>query len=198
MLKKRHIKKVALGKINSLDNANDYKIFFNNYFFRLVNFSIYFVKTHENAEDVVEEVFYKFLKNKTNIHKIQNIDSYLFRMTKNESLNFLKKNKFAFQLQRIENAEDYHIQVESTPQEKLEGDEFEKMVNKLIDSFPPKRKTIFRLSREEHLSYLEIAELLEISVKTVESHMTIALKNIREFIMEYDEGLDTKMRKIAR
>lgn len=198
MLKNRHIKKEMLGDVISIDDKSDYKIFFNNYYSRLVNFSIYFVKTHENAEDVVEEVFYKFLKHKAHINKIQNVDSYLFRMTKNESLNFLKSNKFAFQHQSVENVDDYHIQVGISPQEKLEGDEFENLVNDLIDAFPPKRKTIFKLSREEHLSYIEIAELLDISVKTVESHMSVALNNMREFIMEYDKGLDTKMRKIGR
>jgi RNA polymerase sigma-70 factor (ECF subfamily) len=176
------------------DDHRAFKVFFNRYYHRLVRFCFYYVKTHENAEDVVEEVFYRFLRKRKHLD-IQNISSFLFMMARNAALNFVKKNRHRLLHANLEFEEDYHYQTDLPPDSKMVSDEFEKVIYAVIDSFPPKRKVIFQLSREEQMSYREIATLLDVSVKTVESHISVAMKTLRRAVADYDEGLDTTMRR---
>ena len=173
-----------------------FKVFFNRYYQRLINFSIYFVKSSENAEDVVEEVFLKFLKMGDNALKIESTKAYLYKMAKNISLDFITKNKKNSFIQAFENIEDFQVLEKSSPSMILESNEFQSFVDKTIESFPPKRKLIFSLSRDELLTYSEISILLDISQKTIESHMRIALKTLREAVSDYDSSLKTSTRKL--
>ncbi|MCG8306941.1 MAG: RNA polymerase sigma-70 factor [Cytophagales bacterium] len=184
-----------LKEIIDQNNQRAFKVFFDRYYSRLINFSIYFVKSHENAEDVVEEVFLKFLKMGKDILTIESVKSYLYRMTRNISIDYVSSHKKNRHITLMENIEDYQFPEESSPSSLIESNEFENYVNKIVESFPPKRKVIFSLSRDELLSYAEISSLLKISQKTVESHMRIALKTLRTAITDYDASLQTTTRK---
>lgn len=187
--------KDLLIRIIHHNDQSSFKLFFNRYYSRLVSFSIHFVKTHENAEDVIEEVFYKFLKMGKKVLAIENIQSYIFTMTRNSSIDFVSNNKYQVRHDQNENIEDFQYPSEPSPEQIVESNEFEQLIIKCIDNFPPKRKIIFSLSREESFSYKEIASLLNISEKTVESHIRVALKSLRDTIKEYDSGLETVTRK---
>jgi RNA polymerase sigma-70 factor (ECF subfamily) len=156
---------------------------------------LFYVKTHENAEDVVEEVFVKFIRQGSKVLDIDNTAAYLFRIAKNESLNFLKKNRHhSFRLESIENEEDFRYPVNASPEDALQSAEFESYIERIIESFPPKRQLIFRMSREENITYKEVAELLNSSVKTIESHMTVALKTLRKAVVEYNQTREVPSR----
>lgn len=186
--------KELLRKIVLHDDQRAFRAFFGRYYHRLVRFCFYYVKTHENAEDVVEEVFFKFFSKRKHLD-IRNIQSFMFMMAKNESLNFIKKQRHRLLHASLECEDDYHYQTDPNSEDKLMSGEFEKLIYSVIDSFPPKRKTIFQLSREENMSYPEIASLLNVSVKTVESHISVALKTLRQAVADYDIALDTNMRR---
>jgi RNA polymerase sigma-70 factor, ECF subfamily len=100
-------------------------------------------------------------------------------------INYLK-SKFAQTKQTdIDSVHPHHSDVETT----LEGKELQEILNQAITQLPEKCRIIFNLSRQMGLSYAEIAEQLNISIKTVENQMGIALKKLREYLHKYWEVL---------
>ena len=107
---------------------------------------------------------------------------YLFRSVRNHSLNHLDKNKvrsgyLRMQLEKAQDDDDFSAYY---PEIGLLG-----KIESAICALPAKRQEIFRLAREEGLKYREIAEKLNLSVKTVETQMTLALKQLRESLKEF-------------
>ena len=130
--------------------------------------------THDGAviEDVIQEVFLKLWENKDCI-EITYIKTYLFRAAKNrdeENRHQLLENWFNQQLEERKYKDCFDM------------DALTKVVNQAIEQLPEKCREIFSLSRKEGLSYRQIAERLGISVKTVETQISIALKRIREIL----------------
>jgi len=144
---------------------------------RLINFSRRYVYEKEMAENIVQDVFLKIWQNRSKLDPSQMIHSYLFTSVKNESLKYLrhldveKKSK-----ERVLNLND----IEQTPDEQIDGKEIEIEVYKAIDELPDKCREIFRMNRFDKQKYAEIAVILGISIKTVETQMGRALKKLRE------------------
>ena len=110
------------------------------------------------------------------------LENYLFRSVKNQCINYIEHNKIktGYQTMVIKNEED-----------RTEYSEFflefglMKKIESAIGALPEKRREIFRLAREEGLKYREIADRLDISVKTVETQMTLAMRQLRESLKEF-------------
>lgn len=134
------------------------------------------------AENMVQDVFLKMWQNREKLVITTSLVHYLFRSVRNHCLNHLDKEKvrsgyLRLQLEKGMDEEDYRsFYPEIGLLEKIEA---------AILALPPKRQEIFRLAREEGLKYREIAEQLQLSVKTVETQMTLALKQLRESLIEY-------------
>lgn len=126
------------------------------------------------SEDVVQDVFLKLWAKKEDITIIQSIKSYLYRATINTSLNYLESNKKILRLQ------DTEITTAVNGGEELQHKELEIKINEAINLLPPKCKAIFVLSRYEGMKYQQIADHLDISIKTVENQMSKALQMLRE------------------
>lgn len=148
---------------------------------RLTHHACNLVRDPEVARDIVQEVFYKLWKTKDRVNFHDNISGYLFKATTNGALNYLKSPKRVL-----------HVAVEKAVEKKtadhsdhLEYNELERSVRAAIDRLPSKCRVIYLLSRHEDMKNHEIAEHLDISVKTVENQMTIALKKLREFLEHY-------------
>jgi len=140
------------------------------------------------AEEITQTVFLKVWEKRMQIDEHFSFKSFLFRITYNETISYLRKEKA--EKKRIElfttsksyssNETEYLVEFESQ----------ESAARKIIDSFPERRKQIFKLSREQGLTNREIAEQLNISVKTVENQMNLALKVLRDKLaFLYDSGL---------
>ena len=136
--------------------------------------------THDVAviEDVIQEVFLKLWENKDCI-EITYIKTYLFRAAKNRVLNYLRDEENRHQL--VENWFNQQLE-ERKYKDCFDIDALTKVVNRAIEQLPERCREIFSLSRKEGLSYRQIAERLGISVKTVETQISIALKRIREIL----------------
>ncbi|MCE1197431.1 MAG: RNA polymerase sigma-70 factor [Marinilabiliales bacterium] len=148
----------------------------------LTAYAFRFVTDLAIAENIVQDVFLKLWQNRHQLIITTSLMHYLFRSVRNHCLNQLDKNKVRAGylkacLEREEETSDYH---EFYPEIGL----IEK-IEKAISALPEKRQEIFRLAREEGLKYKEIAERLNLSVKTVEAQMTLALKQLRESLKEY-------------
>jgi len=135
------------------------------------------LKNEELSRDAAQEVFLKIWQNRNHLHKNIKLLPYLKRATSNSAINILKSRRH-----HISSGEaPLSVLEDSTqnPQEIYENIEIRKAINKAIDSLPDKCRAVYMLSRNDGLSHNEIAEQLNISTKTIENHITKALKVLR-------------------
>jgi RNA polymerase sigma-70 factor (family 1) len=166
-----------INRIALYDDAVAYKELFLLYHPRLISFSFSITKSKESAEEVVSDVFLKIWTKRSSLTRVTNFHLYIYIITKNFSINYLLKQKrehtFSF--------DDTFVEFKSLypdPEQTMITAEMFRRVHLAIQSLPPKCQLIFKLVKEDGLKYREVAELLDLSVKTVENQMTIALKKI--------------------
>lgn len=160
-------------------NLQKFREIYDLYYEPLCKFLLFYTKDAHIIEDIVQEVFLALWENRDSI-EISYIKTYLFQSAKNKLLNYLRdeENRSAL-LEKW-----YREQLESRipAEERFNTDALLKIIDKAIESLPEKCREIFILSKVENLSYKQIAELQQISLKTVENQMGIALKKIREYL----------------
>lgn len=163
------------------DDAAAYKELFLLYHKRLLSFSITITHSKESAEEVVSDVFIKIWTNRSTLPAIENFHLYIYIATKNLSINRILKEKKLQSFSLDETAVDTK-NIYSNPEQLMITAEMQKRIRSAIQTLPPKCQLIFKLIREDGLKYKEVAELLNLSLKTIENQMTIALKKISESI----------------
>lgn len=167
---------------------------FRHFFPGLFPFAFAIVKDRQRAEEIIHDVFLKLWENRKMLTAIENISSYLFIASKNGCMNFMRKKKVIF-TNTIEEELSYTL---VTPESSLISAENMHLIQEAICSLPPKCLLVFRLIKEEQLKYAEVAKLLNISVKTVETQMMIANKRIAaallESLPEYGSNIPSKAR----
>jgi len=146
----------------------------------LFQLAIAIIRSKEMAEEIVEDVFIKLWEKRRELSAVANLKFYLMVMTKNRSYDYLRRygNKDI-------SLDDWAIpyyRVESTPEDLLITDEIINQVNKAINDLPAQCRLIFKLVKEDGLKYREAAELLQLSQKTIENQIGIALKKIHAAI----------------
>jgi RNA polymerase sigma-70 factor (ECF subfamily) len=146
----------------------------------LMPFLIRLVGTRDSAEEIIQEVFLKVWLHRDRLAAVENPKSWLFRVAANTGRNWLKKKMMIEQHLRAQQQEDSGDLVA----ERLDLRSVANLVQATIQSFPPQRKLIYQLSREEGLKPAEIADRLQLSVSTVKNTLLTALKTIRENIEE--------------
>lgn len=141
----------------------------------LQKYSDYYVKDSEASRTIVNDLFVRLWFRKI---KPDNLEAYLFRAVKNASLNYLETQKRSLLVyedeEKLLSMSDLHVDnpVPSAVSEKL------RFLEKVIDQLPERRRVVFRLHRLEGFSYAEIAELLQISTRTVEDHLAKSMQFI--------------------
>lgn len=149
----------------------------------LYDFALAIVKLREPAEEITADVFIRLWERRKTLghSRIRSCRLYLFMCIKNASLNYLRDNKRPEQLNLDEiSLADWKL--ETNPEELLITAEMAAHLDKAIRDLPVQCGIIFRLVKEEGLSYKEAAQLLELSEKTIENQIAIALKKIRQAI----------------
>lgn len=151
-----------------------FKIFYHRYF-RAV-YSKLWRKTRdpESAYDLMQDTFMRLWKNRRDLKPERSIKAYLFRITHNLAIDFGRKRSLDYDYF------DKDVSVESRTLHQDEPGELEERVLAAITELPDPLQTVLTLNRFDGLKYREIAEALGISVKTVESRMSKALKILRE------------------
>lgn len=154
---------------------------FRKYYKYLCAFAARMLGDADSAEEIVQDFFVRLWEKREQLSIDTALKSYLFRSVRNSCLNYLKHEKVKDQYARNcaeeagkQDFDDCFMEVG------LEQD-----IRKTIDALPPRRREIFILSREEGLKYKEIAEHLQISVKTVEAQMGQAIRFLRENLKKY-------------
>ena len=167
--------------MNKLEKHSDLKQIFDSSYSNLVLQALRFVKREEIAEDIVQDCFIKLWEKKDELNISGNIVAYLARMVRNKSLDFIKKKR----LQTSELHETY--QAGFIAENTLETEDLQSKIDNTLDNLPEKCRQVFVLSRFEDMSYKEIATELDISKKTVEAHISKALKvfrtNLKQFLI---------------
>jgi RNA polymerase sigma-70 factor (ECF subfamily) len=129
------------------------------------------------TEDLAQQVFIRFWEKRHQIQIDSSPGAYLHKMAVNEALAWLRAKK-------NQQPEELTFATPMPPQMDGEGillnNELNDQIHKAIDALPPRCRTVFQLSRFEELSYQEIAQKMEISIKTVEHQMGKALRVLRE------------------
>ena len=143
----------------------------------LIQFAQSILKNKELAEDVVSDVFMKVWQNRSNLINIDNFKLYLYISTKNTSFNYLSRH-FRKDVISLDDMSLSIGNISYNPEEMLITSEVINRINLAISMLPPRCKLIFKLVKEDGLKYSEIANLLNISVKTIDSQMAIAVKKI--------------------
>jgi RNA polymerase sigma-70 factor (family 1) len=171
---------------------------FSFYYPKLIQVALAFVPGIVAAQEVVSDLFFKIIKNPKTLQNVHNFDNYIFMSVKNQSLTYLSKNKNRAIVDSLSHEEDYILPDLRNPENSLLSDELFRLVEKVIQELPPKRKAIYQLVKEEGKKYKEVAAILDISVKTVELQMSLALKLMRTSVKEYQESKDIKVRKLGK
>ncbi len=155
-----------------------FKLLYSRYNIRLINYCYWFLRSKEDAEEAVQDVFVKLWKYKERTKSNESFSYYLFKIAKNTCLNKIRER----------HGDLYSLELDASfsDQASLEDDivfrELTLISNKAVEQLPKKRRIIYRLSREKGLTHSEIAKRLRISVSTVENQMGKALKHLRRYL----------------
>jgi RNA polymerase sigma-70 factor, ECF subfamily len=164
-------------------NESAFEMIFRAYYQPLCRYAYSFLSDKEEAEEVVQSAFITVWEKRKSIDIQTSLKSYLYRMVRNACLNVIKHEKIKQQHVAHELAVT-EATYESVSQ-KVYASELELKIGEAMKVLPEQCRLVFQLSRFEELKYQEIADQLQISVKTVENHMGKALKIMREQLKEY-------------
>lgn len=159
---------------------------FRNLFFHLYDFLLTcaraILKNKEAAEEVVLDTFVNLWRNRERLHEVNNVQVYMYVSVKNLSLKSAARENRRRETSWEDIMREDEAAGTSSPEELLISNETVGQIERAIESLPPKCKVIFKMVREDGLKYKEIAQILDISVKTIDAQMAIATKKITESI----------------
>jgi RNA polymerase sigma-70 factor (family 1) len=159
-----------------------YRLFFS----RLFNFSMLYVHTKEAAEEIVNDIMIKVWNKRDDISSIENLETYLFVAVRNHSLNYLQKYSH------------YHIAIEPesgmaevvnihNPEKELEWKEINSKLHMAVEQLPDQCRTFFKLIKEEGFKYKQVAEILGLSPRTIETQLFRAIKKLSAVLKDYTD-----------
>jgi RNA polymerase sigma-70 factor (ECF subfamily) len=172
--------KTDLQYIQGLKNGEyaSFDALFKKYVESLFAFVVSITKNSFIAEEITQEVFSKVWEKRGRIEEHYSFKAFLFSVTYNETISYLRKQKS--EKNKIASYTSMKAFDSNETEYEVEFRNLESLANQVIDSLPDKRRQIFKMSREQGLTNKEIADELQISIKTVENQMTSALKVLRE------------------
>ena len=169
--------KYLQSRIARFDDQKAYKELFTSLYSPLFLFAKSMVKSKESAEEIVSDIFIRIWEKRRDLEKIDNLKVYLYVSIRNAALNHLSLQK----RNTTNSLEEFHAEFTSIyfdPEQLLITADMLALIKRAIDQLPPKCKIIFKLVKEDGLKYKEVAEILGLSVKTVENQVAIALQKI--------------------
>ncbi|MEG2067734.1 MAG: RNA polymerase sigma-70 factor [Tannerellaceae bacterium] len=163
----------------SSGDAKSFDAIFMLYFPKLKLFLSGFLSNQADAEDLAQDVFMKLWQSRQSLAYVENINAYLYQMARNTLYTYLERSYFPDTLSET-NA--YPIPSVDEVEELLFAKDLEEQIDGAVEKMPMQRKTIFCMSRKQGMSNEEIAVELNISKRTVETHISAALSDLRKVI----------------
>jgi RNA polymerase sigma-70 factor, ECF subfamily len=165
-------------------DIKEYERLFLKYYEPLCHFAFTFLKDMDLAEDVVQEFFYNFWKKRESLSIKISLNSYLYQSIRNNSLHYLGHLSIREQYaETIKN--EFNEQIVYTEQDVSGLNELNKAIDETLHKLPERCSRIFSMNRFEGKKYREIAEILSISVKTVEADMGKAIRVFRKSLKDF-------------
>lgn len=155
-------------------STQDFEQYFKRFYRPLCLFSLRYTSSLEDAEDVVQQAFADIWEKNCTGVAIENLKAYLYQAVRNRSLSLLSKPIETETTDLLSDWED------ASEEEQIQIAERDARLWEIIDALPPERKKIFLMAKRDGLKYQEIAEELNLSIKTIENQMGKALKALRE------------------
>lgn len=152
-----------------------FDLLYEKYSRKIYSFAFSILKSREEAENVTQDVFLVFWENRLKIEKCSSIKYYLFTIAYHSSISIIRRKTRESQFL------DYLLYVSESEQSAndIEYEDLAVKFEEILSTLPPRQKEIFCLHKREGLKYKEISEKLNLSVNTIENHMSAALKTIR-------------------
>lgn len=164
-----------------------YRLFFP----RLFNFSMLYVHKKEAAEEIVNDIMVKIWEKRAELSNINNLETYLFVSVRNHSLNYL--SKYSHYYVEIEEESGIASMVNANdPEKEMEWKEIYFKLNMAIEELPDQCRTVFKLIKEEGFRYKQVAEILNISPRTVETQLFRAIKKLDTAVAAYIDKASPK------
>lgn len=162
-----------------------YKQVFDRYWNKIYQVALSFLKVPDQAEDAVQQVFIKLWEKRGKLPEVENFDAWLFIMARNTIINILER--VVAPRKGIQQIQDVMPGDYLTPARVLEYKQVAAIIQDAVNRLPPQQALVFRLSREQGLTYAQIAERLQIAPATVKSHIIRALNSIREYVSRHSD-----------
>lgn len=160
-----------------------YRCLFDQYFADLCNFLLVYLREKSFAEEVALEIFTIVWEKREQLQIRSNIKAYLFTAGKNKAISIFRRSKQ--HLLSSLDVEDQSSTADPGSDSYLENQELRQLIDAAIEALPEQSRKIYQMAWEENLSHKEIAEKLGLSAKTVENHVGIALRKLREQLRPY-------------
>ena len=171
-----------------IDGKDGFKNIFQQFYQPLCHLSSHYLEDPDEAKEVVQSAFVKLWEVRRNLDENSNIRNFLFTLVKNNCLNLLKRKQLLLKHHEKLKWMEMHYQYESLSRmgdDYLEFNELKDKIDLAIKNLPEHCRVVFEMSRFEELKNREIAEKLGVTQKTVEAHLTKALKILRNDLKEY-------------
>ncbi len=168
-----------LVRIKNADESA-FRQFFDLYVKKVYNFLFNHLRDKAEAEDLTQNVFMKIWNNRASIDINKSFDSYIFTIAHHLVIDFYREKNKHLHSEFSKGLVTDHPISPLTAEDAINKHQFESLYHTALESLPPKRKEIFLMSRHLGMSNKQIADQLQISVKTVENQMTAALKSLKD------------------
>jgi len=169
-------------ELHTIFTERQFEALFKLHFQYLCNFARQYVGDTDAAQEITQKVFITLWEKREEMDPKLAVKSYLFTSVKNRCLNFIRDNKTYRSKVLDLDCGEVVIGIE---EEYFEEEELKEQIREALASLPPTCRKVFEMSRFQQMKYKEISEELEISQKTVEAHMSKALKMLREALKQY-------------
>ena len=164
-------------------NKSYFEEVYREYFDRLFGFALVITKSETLAKDAVSEVFFNLWNSQTDLSTLKELKAYLFASVKNQAIRSLSKDPTGFESENYEQLTSSIDKV--SPEDLLVGKELDQFITKLINELPPQCALVFKMVKQEQMSYEKVALELGVSIDTVKYHIKVALKKIRTDLEEH-------------
>lgn len=160
---------------------------YHQYYSRIFSTALQYCKVRSLAEDIAQQVFSIVWEKRASLATIENGESWLWTVTRNQTMNLLRKE--SSRQTYITYIKEQFAYEEASPLQELLNKQKGERIEQIINSLSPRQQQVYKLSRNEGMTYAEIARTLAVSPDTVKEYMVNALKTMRKMLLQHKDEI---------